>query len=87
VQLLIEAGYHNFFDWNLERLEPDFSSKSKSIEYPDASFDSYISLKNLYPLLLISGFLILLSCLTFSFELGNLACKKYVVFQLEGEVN
>jgi hypothetical protein len=87
VQLLTEAGLHNFFDWNLQRLEPDFSSKSKSIAYADASFDSYISLKNLYPLLLISGFLILLSCLTFSLELGNLAYKKYVVFQLEGKVN
>jgi hypothetical protein len=77
IQLFTEAGFCNFFDWDLERLAPVFDTKSKNTENSQASFDSYVSLNNLIPLLLISGFLVSSSFLTFSFELRNLAYRKF----------
>jgi hypothetical protein len=77
IQLLTEAGFCNFFDWDLKRLVCDFDTKSKSTGNPEASFDSYVSLNNLIPLLVISGFLVLSSFLTFSFELSKLAYRKF----------
>jgi hypothetical protein len=79
IQLLTEAGLHNFFDWDLERIAPDFNSKLKNRENSQPSPDSFISLKNLIPLFLASGFLLLSSFLAFSIEHASLVCHKLVV--------
>jgi hypothetical protein len=76
IQLLTEAGLHNFFDWDLERIAPDLNSKLKNRENSQPSPDSFISLKNLIPLLLVSGFLLLSSFLAFSIEHASLVYHK-----------
>jgi hypothetical protein len=87
VQLLTEAGFHNFFDWNLERRKPDFISKSRSTEHSQTSSDSFISLKNLSPLLLIFVFLLLFSILIFSCELSYLAHQTCLACRFKANVN
>jgi hypothetical protein len=87
VQLLTEAGFHNFFDWNFERREPDFISKSESTENSQTSSGSFISLKNLSPLLLIFAFLLLFSILTFSCELRYLAYRMWLACQFKSKLS
>jgi hypothetical protein len=87
VQLLTEAGFHNFFDWNLERIEPDFNSKPKSTENFQTSTDVFISLQNLSPLLVVCAFLLLFSIFTFLSELKYLDYQKCLVRWFKGKVN
>jgi hypothetical protein len=68
IQLLTEAGLHNFFDWDLERIMNDFNSKPRNGGNSLPSSNSWISHRKLIPLLLISGFLLLSSFLAFSIE-------------------
>jgi hypothetical protein len=86
VQLLTEAGFHNFLDWNIERLAPNFISKPLNVENPQSTSDSFISLNNLSPLLLIFSFLILFSFLTFSFELRYMAYQKCVMCRFKWKI-
>jgi hypothetical protein len=86
VQRLTEAGLHNFFDWDLQRLAPDFFPNPKVIENAQSVSDSFISLKNLCPILVIFGFLLLFSFLTFSFELRHLVFRKCAAYRFKSKL-
>jgi hypothetical protein len=68
VQILTEAGLHTFFDWDLQRPAPDFRMAPKKTEDLQTSFDSFVSLNNLAPILVLSLCLLLISSVFFVIE-------------------
>jgi hypothetical protein len=63
------AGLDLFLDWNLERNEVDSFVLKKQAKSGKAIFDSFVSLKNLVPMLEGLGCLVTLCCFIFLFEL------------------
>jgi hypothetical protein len=68
VQILTQGGLHTFFDWDLQRPAPDFRLAPKKTEDLQTSFDSFVSLNNLAPMLVVSLCLLLMSSVFFVIE-------------------
>jgi hypothetical protein len=74
VQFLTDAGFNRFLDWDLQRTASDFRIAPRTTQPVEASFDSFISLNNLAPLLVFNGCLLLLSTFVFTIECKSRVC-------------
>jgi hypothetical protein len=69
IRLLTEFGFQALFDWDLQRTAPDFNSIPMNLKNGQEISDSFISLNNLTPMLVLSGGLVLFSMVIFVVEL------------------